>query len=704
MTTFSFRLWTSFVSVLIAGALPAAAQTCTGAPGTICAWGANNYGQIGNGAIISSITSNPVPLQISGPSGIKAMAASNHNLALTGDGQVWAWGYNAYGQLGSNINLGTQNGSPIPARIVGLSGVVAVAANYHSLALTVDGHVWAWGLNNFGQLGNSVNIDPPGPNSTPSQIAGLSEVVAIAAGAYHSLAVTADGHVWSWGFNAHGELGNGTSDVNAHPTPGQVAGLSGVIAVAAGDYHSLAVTSDGHVWAWGLNDRGQTAAPVNPGTYTLTPSRVPGISGAIAVAAGQLHSLALTGDGRVWGWGVNSFGELGNAFNVGTINANPYPAAISGLSGIKAISAGRGSSLGLANDGQVWAWGSGAYGQLGTLTVSYSSTPYRIAALSGVTAISGANDHYLALNNPVALPPPPPVAVRLVVSAPSSAMAGFLHTFMFSVTAVDSNNQTVTSYNGTLNFTSTDPRAVLPVDMAVTNGAGGFPCQFMTTGTHTITATAVANPSLSGTSSPISVTAKIPAGFRVTAPSAASPGSPFTVNVMALDANNQIMPDYVGTIHFSSSDPRAALPADSYMSGGRSFTATLYSLGSQTITVNDTTTLPATGTSNVIAVSSRPVRFVVLAPPSVAAGSVFNISVTAVDANNQPVIGYTGPVRFTSSDWAATLPADSPLTNGNSVFTATLRMSVGRGEGPTITVTDAANPSLSGTSGPIAIF
>src|SRR5204863_462718 len=137
---------------------------------------------------------------------------------------------------------------PAPAQIAGLNGVSAVAAGFaHSMALKSDGTVWAWGFNHYGQLGPGAGSGSSNANPTPQQVSGLSGVIAIAAGCNHSLALKSDGTVWAWGYNVYGQLGNSANNGtdNPNPTPTLVSGLSGVIAIAGGGNHSLALKSDG---------------------------------------------------------------------------------------------------------------------------------------------------------------------------------------------------------------------------------------------------------------------------------------------------------------------------------------------------------------------------------------------------------------------------------------------------------------------------
>ncbi len=277
-----------------------------------------------------------------------------HSLVLKNDGTVWGWGDNSAGELGIT---GFPNGQPKPVQVAGISDVVAIAAGYnYSLAIKSDGTVWAWGSQADGELGNGVSSG--NALTTPTQIAALSGVVAIAAGYdNHSLALKSDGTVWAWGSNGNGALGNGANMDSSVPI--QVSGLTGMVAIAAGYEFSLALKSDGTVWSWGQNGFGAL------GTGTTAPPQIhllpvqAAISGVVAISAGT-HSLALKNDGTVWAWGYNQYGELGNGTASGA-QPNPTPAPVSGLSGASAISAGESYSLAIVpsvgNIGQTITFG-----------------------------------------------------------------------------------------------------------------------------------------------------------------------------------------------------------------------------------------------------------------------------------------------------------------------------------------------------------
>jgi alpha-tubulin suppressor-like RCC1 family protein len=292
--------------------------------------GNNGSGQLGDGTVISRIL--PVESQMSAALNLAAGSyyGNGHSLAVKTDGTVWAWGYNGYGQLGDNTTVNKT--TPVQ---VGLSGVTNVAAGaFHSLAVKTDGTVWAWGYNYYGQLGNNTTVQK---NAPVKVLGGLSDVTAVAAGQYHSLAVKTDGTVWAWGYNYYGALGDNTTV--AKSTPVQVSGLSNVTAVAAGDSHSLAVKRDGTVWAWGYNGQGQLGN--NSTAQKIVPVQVSGLSDVTAVAAGLYHSLAVKRDGTVWAWGYNGYGQLGN----NTTASTSTPVQVQGLGTATLIAAGGYHSL-----------------------------------------------------------------------------------------------------------------------------------------------------------------------------------------------------------------------------------------------------------------------------------------------------------------------------------------------------------------------
>ena len=293
----------------------------------------------------------------------------------------------------------------------------------------------------------------------------------------------------------------------------------------------------------------------------------------------------------------------------------------------------------------------------------------------------------------------PAAATHFVVAAPSSVAVGA--PFNITVTAQDQFNNTATTYGGTIHFTSTDGSPSLPGNATLASGVGIFSVTLNTPPSQTVTATDTANGSITGTSSSISV---VPGAnhFSVSAPSNAVAGSPFNFTVTALSSGNMTVAAYSGTVHFTSSDGAAVLPANMTLTNGVGmFSATLKTVNaSQTITATDTVTA-ITGTSGAINVGpGTATKFAITGAPSMTnSGAPFNITVTAQDAYNNTATTYGGTVRFTSTDGTANLPSNSTLTNGVGMFSVTLNAFGNQ----TVTATDTSNGSITGTSGTITV-
>lgn len=317
---------------------------------------------------------------------------SSHSLALCGSGYAMTWGANHDGELGNGETITTGcfcETSPVD--VITLGGITAVSGGEgHSLALTSDSIVWAWGGNSSGQLGNGTTLN----SSTPVQVSGLSGIVAISGGGMHSVALKHDGTVWAWGRNERGELGNGA--LVASSTPVQVLGLTNMVSIGAGRYHTLAVRNDGTVWAWGWNAWGQLGDGSIAAGGCLCETlavQVGGLADIVAVSGGAEHSLGLMGNGTVWAWGENAWGQLGDGTTITTgCHCNPNPVQVSGLTNITAISGAAAHSVAMSTDGTVWSWGRNIEGELGNGTTSLSSNlPVQVSGLTNVVAIAGSN-------------------------------------------------------------------------------------------------------------------------------------------------------------------------------------------------------------------------------------------------------------------------------------------------------------------------
>ena len=366
------------------------------------------------------------PTQVSGLSDITAIASGwSHKIALRSDGTVWTWGDNYYGQLGD----GTNTDRTTPVQVSGLSGVTAiVGGGDHTIALKSDGTVWTWGWNSNGQLGDGTNTD----RTTPVQVNGLSGVTAIASGYKHTIALKSGGTVWAWGTNGWGELGNGT--YTERKIPIQVNGLSSVIAIAGGFSYTIALKSDGTVWTWGLNNFGQLGDETTT-IMRATPIQVSGISDVTAIAGGYAHTIALKSDGTVWAWGYNYYGQLGDGTNT---KMSTTPVQVSGLSDVIAIAGGYAHTIALKSDGTVWAWGQNDSGQLGDGTSTNRTTPVQV---------SGINLYTSTVTTPTPIPTPTPSDIMVPsgsISINSGASYTNSTTVTINLTATD--NVGVTGY------------------------------------------------------------------------------------------------------------------------------------------------------------------------------------------------------------------------------------------------------------------
>ncbi len=313
---------------------------------------------------------------------------ANHSVLLNTSGSVFGAGYNGNGQLGNGVPFST----PTLQAVSGLADATAIASGAnHVLALRRDGSVAAWGYGGAGQLGHGVETHR---ELTPVVPAGLANVTAVAAGEFHSLALKADGSVWAWGLNTDGQCGTGSTAVARHLTPQQVPGISAAIAIAAGGKHSLALLADGSVVAWGNNASGQLGNGTT--TSSAAPVAVSGLAaGVISLAAGGAHSLAIRADGTLAAWGDNTFGQLGDGT---TLNRNA-PVTVTALGNrVARIAAGANHTLALKSGGALYAWGANANSQLGDGATANRSAPFLVASRPNMVAIGAGAKHSGGIN------------------------------------------------------------------------------------------------------------------------------------------------------------------------------------------------------------------------------------------------------------------------------------------------------------------
>jgi alpha-tubulin suppressor-like RCC1 family protein len=339
----------------------------------VCASNANGNSSYSNEA---TYVSSPI---------LGAVAAGeSHTVTLKDDGTVWAWGRNNYGQVGN----GSLTNILYPTQLTTLTNsIVEVAAGTsHTVALDPVGQVWAWGRNQAGQLGDGTTST----RSKPILVSSLGNAVhTIEAGEEFTVAVKENGSVWAWGRNTYGQIGDGT--LTTRTRPASVSGFTASVTdIASGFAHSVALQSDGTVWTWGLNNYGQ----LGNGTVEniLRPSQT-SLAGVTQVAAGNYFSMALRSDGTVWTWGSNGSGQLGD----GTTVNKSYPTQILGLDRVIDIACGGSFAMALKSDGSIWAWGYNSSGQVGDGTTTTRSRPVRVNGANLILGINGGASHSIGL-------------------------------------------------------------------------------------------------------------------------------------------------------------------------------------------------------------------------------------------------------------------------------------------------------------------
>ena len=305
-----------------------------------------------------SFRSEPLPVQVAG---IEAIIDIDTNLrvfaAVRADGTVYVWGDTHSGQAGYSSTEYVMK----PTRIAELDSVVSVSVGAsHILAIKSDGTVWAWGSNNYGQLGNGTLED----SNIPVQVQNLSSVIEIATGWSHSVALNSDGTVWAWGYNWRGCLGD--VDLERSAKPIMVRGISEVVSISSRTIHVVALKEDGTVWAWGDNNSGQIGAYKGdfPDQITHKPQIIDLPIKAVSVDAASGRTLIVLADGTVFGLGQPGYGIPFDPLDRNT------PTRIPNLSGIVAVSDGGYHMLALNSEGYVLALGTNEFGQLGHKTGS----------------------------------------------------------------------------------------------------------------------------------------------------------------------------------------------------------------------------------------------------------------------------------------------------------------------------------------------
>jgi alpha-tubulin suppressor-like RCC1 family protein len=348
------------------------------------AWGYNAYAELGLG----NTTNRSSPVQVgalndwtsisaSGPSGIGSSSA------IKTDGTLWSWGRNSYAALG----LGNTTDYSSPKQVGSLTNWQFVDQNDRfCVAIKTNGTIWSWGKNGYNLgLGNSTDY------SSPKQIGALTNWAKVSGGSGNVTAVKTDGTLWSWGGGSNG--GNGDGDTVTRYSPVQIGALTTWSSVSGGgSYGGYAIKTDGTMWAWGwgaegklgLGDTANRSSPTQIGALTTWSS----IAGG-----GPYHAMALKTDGTIWSWGNGGSGKLG----LGDTNNRSSPVQIGALTTWSKIYAGGNNAAGIKTDGTLWSWGNNSSGRLGLGNTTSVSSPVQIGSLTTWANASFGEVHAFAL-------------------------------------------------------------------------------------------------------------------------------------------------------------------------------------------------------------------------------------------------------------------------------------------------------------------
>jgi alpha-tubulin suppressor-like RCC1 family protein len=341
--------------------------------GTLWTWGRNDLGRLGDGTTVNR--SSPGTIAGGGTNWCQVSSGFDHTAAIKTDGTLWTWGRNYAGVLGDGTTV--NRSSPGTTSGGGINWCLVSSGRYMTSAVKTDGTLWTWGFNYAGRLGTGTTIN----RSSPGTTAGCGNTWCCVYDGYGSvLAIKTDGTLWTWGCNASGRLGDGTTIPRS--SPGTVAGGGTTwCQVSSGFDSAIAVKTDGTLWTWGYNDKGHlgdgtTVSRSSPGTIAG------GGTTWCKVGSGISHSLAIKTNGSLWSWGYNNRGELGD----GTTVSRRSPGTIVSGSGYSwcQVSSGQKHTVAIKCNGTLWTWGCNIRGQLGTGTTVNRSSP-------GTTSGCGTN-------------------------------------------------------------------------------------------------------------------------------------------------------------------------------------------------------------------------------------------------------------------------------------------------------------------------
>jgi alpha-tubulin suppressor-like RCC1 family protein len=335
------------------------------------AWGFNNVGQLGD----NTTTSKRSPVSVIGgfTDWCQISAGCAHTAAVRTNGTLWAWGCNNSGRLGDNTT--TNRSSPVPV-VSGFIDWCQVSAGCHTAAVRTNGTLWAWGFNNVGQLGDNTITSKLSPVSV---IGGFTDWCQVSVGSEHTAALRTNGTLWAWGCGFRGRLGDDMIDNRSSPVS-VIGGFTDWCQLSAGHAHTAAVRTNGTLWAWGYNGTGQLGDGTTVIARSSPVSVVGGFTDWCQVSAGRNFTAAVRTNGTLWAWGYNGRGQLGDGAS--TYRISPV-SVIGGFTDWCQVSAGYAHTAALRTNGTLWAWGYNGRGQLGDNTITSTSSP--VSVVGGFT-------------------------------------------------------------------------------------------------------------------------------------------------------------------------------------------------------------------------------------------------------------------------------------------------------------------------------
>jgi len=362
----------------IASPAPAAAS--------LYAWGFNTTGRLGDNT--TTTRSSPVSVVGGFSDWVQISAGTYHTAAIRANGTAWSWGGNASGQLGD----GTTTSSSSPVSVVGgfTDWVQLSAAQLHTVGIRANGTAWGWGRNNSDQLG--VGGYGTSITSPLSIIGGFTDWVQVSAAATHTCALRANGTAWAWGRNAFGNLGDGTLNDKSSPVS-VLGGFTNWVQISTNSQHTVALRADGTVWSWGNNSNGGLGDGTVIEKYSPV-SVVGGFTDWIQVSAGYRRTVAIRANGTAWGWGFNNNGNIGDNT---IINKSSPVSVVGGFTDWIQVSAGGSHTIAIRANGTAWGWGFNGSVLGDNTTTSRRSPVSVVGGFSDWVQVSASVNHSLGI-------------------------------------------------------------------------------------------------------------------------------------------------------------------------------------------------------------------------------------------------------------------------------------------------------------------